>query len=155
LGQREYFADRWARHEQDRGVLLVACDSRGPLGVVYLWLEPAEESVISRHLPNVPLLTHLEVLAEERGRGIGTLLIEEAAQCAQKRGYASIALAVRTDNTRAARLYRRLDYHQWGNGEVECLTEEWRPGIGRVRHSEECHILVRALAAKAVPPPET
>lgn len=146
LGQKEFFADRLARQSECRGVLLVARDDRGLLGVVYLWLEPAEESEIRRHLPKVPLLTHLEVLARERGRGIGTLLIDQTEQFARELGHDRIALAVRTDNIGAAKLYERLGYRDWGHGPVVCLTEEWLPDGSRVRHPEKCYVLAKTLA---------
>ena len=66
LGQEGYFADRLKREDAGRGVLLTAWRAGLVVGVVYLWLEPAEESEIRTHLPGTPLVTHLEIHPDHR-----------------------------------------------------------------------------------------
>src|ERR671930_1511936 len=78
LGQRQFFADRLDRQDNERGVLLIAWAQGVPIGDVYLWLEKAEEPEIREYLPDVPLLTHLEVSPAHRNQGVGKLLIDKA-----------------------------------------------------------------------------
>lgn len=138
LGQRDYFNDRISRHKADRGLLLIAWLDGRPAGDVYLWLEPAEESAIRCHLDGVPLLTHLEVRADLRCRGIGTRLIAAAERELVERGESRVALAVEEKNTRATALYTRLGYRNWGRPSVECHPYD----DGAV---ELCHVLVKDL----------
>jgi GNAT superfamily N-acetyltransferase len=142
LGQRPYFTDRIERQLDGRGVLLTAWHEDGPVGDVYLWLEPAEEPEIRLFLPDTPLLTHLEIRADRRARGMGTALIQAAERELAARGYRAVALAVELHNLRAARLYRRLGYADWDHPPVRCysLTD----GNGQ-RAVEICRILVKRL----------
>jgi len=135
LGQADYFRNRLGKQENGKGVLLTAWLDAEPVGAVYLWLEPAEESDIRSHLPGVPLLTHLEVVAAHRNRGIGTQLIAATEVEAAQRGHDQIALAVGINNWDAERLYKHLDYRPWGHGPVECSDEENR--------IESCRVLVK------------
>jgi GNAT superfamily N-acetyltransferase len=140
LGQARYFDNRLRRQEAGRGVLLTAWINTTPVGVVYLWLEPAEEPDIRTHLPGVPLLTHLEVVATHRRRAIGTKLITATEAEALWRGHDRIALAVAPDNRDAERLYQRRHYEPWGRDDVECLDDENRP--------ELCRVLVKSLPVR-------
>lgn len=135
LGQPDYFRNRLRKQENGKGVLLTAWMDAEPVGAVYLWLEPAEEPDIRSHLPGVPLLTHLEVVAAHRNRGIGTQLIVATEAEATRRGHDQIALAVGISNWDAERLYKHLDYRPWGHGPVECSDEENR--------IESCRVLVK------------
>src|SRR2546423_10342489 len=94
LGQERYFADRLARQDSGRGMLLVALLDGRPVGDVYLWLEPAEEADVRRYLPGVPLLGHLEVLPELRGRGIGTEVMRVAEERLRRLGHQRGGLGV-------------------------------------------------------------
>ncbi|WP_033291681.1 GNAT family N-acetyltransferase [Amycolatopsis jejuensis] len=145
LGNQGFFEDRLTRQAKGLGVLFTAwCDAR-PVGDVYLWLEDAEEPPIRGHLPGVPLLTHLEVAPEARNRGIGAALVRAAEDYLAGQGHALGALAVRTDNTRAARLYRRLGYEDWGHGTVVCYSEHTLPDGRTVSEPEHCHVLVKGF----------
>jgi ribosomal protein S18 acetylase RimI-like enzyme len=59
-------------------------------------------------------LKMLAVDATVRGQGIGTALLEHAADLARKQGRASLALDVRADNDGARRLYERLGFTAGG-----------------------------------------
>jgi GNAT superfamily N-acetyltransferase len=148
LGQRDYFADRLARQRRALGVLFTARRAGVVVGSGYLWLEPAEESEIRRFLPDVPLLTHLEVLPRHRNLGVGSQLIAAAEQVAQRRDHRLVALAVEESNPDAARLYQRLGYTDWGHGLIECLTEPVGPA--GLRLPEKCAVLVKDLTAARV-----
>lgn len=145
LGQRRYFADRLSRQKKRLGMLLTAWRGGRPIGVVYLWLQYAEEPEIREYLPCTPLLTHLEIHADHRGGGTGTKLIKSAERRLRKLGFAQVALAVEVTNKRAAKLYARLGYEDWPHSTIKCysLTD----GNGE-RNVEICRILVKSLVRK-------
>ncbi|MGW4486022.1 N-acetyltransferase family protein [Amycolatopsis sp. NPDC004368] len=145
LGEPRYFADRLGRQADGLGVLLAAWWAGRPVGDLYVWLEDAEEREIRRRLPKVPLLMHLEVLPAVRNRGVGRALVLAAEDRLAELGHRRGALAVRTDNTDAARLYRRLGYQDWGHGTVVCYAERLLADGRTVSEAEVCHVLVKNL----------
>ncbi|MFD5829303.1 GNAT family N-acetyltransferase [Lentzea sp. NPDC060358] len=144
LGQRRYFADRLGRQSREQGVLLTAWQFGLVVGVVYLWLEPAEEPEIRLHLPGVPLITHVEVHRQHRGEGIGTRLIDEAENVLAREGFREAALAVELTNHDAEDWYGRMGYRRWRHGTVKCYSVG--DGNGR-RRVEICIVMSRLLAA--------
>jgi ribosomal-protein-alanine N-acetyltransferase len=56
----------------------------------------------------------LAVATNHWGRGIGSALLEELLSEAARRGCTEVFLEVRTDNSRAQRLYRRYDFTEIG-----------------------------------------
>ncbi|HEX6358519.1 GNAT family N-acetyltransferase [Actinophytocola sp.] len=145
LGQRRFFEDRLSRQNEHLGMLLTAWRGDRPIGVVYLWLEDAEEAELLRHLPGTPILNHLEVHPDHRGVGTGTKLIEEAERRLRMLGFDKVALAVEKTNSGAARLYERLGYEDWPHPMVRCLT--LADGNGD-RAVEICRVMVKALLPK-------
>lgn len=154
LGDREFLIDRFNRQRKGLGVLFVAWLRYRPAGDVYLWLEEAEEHPIRRHLPGVALLTHLQVHHELRNRGVGRTLVAAVEGHLREHGHERVALAVRTDNPAAARLYRRLGYEDWGHDEVVCYARTTRPDGGVRYEPERCHVLVKDLVP-VTPAPRT
>ena len=142
LGQRGFFADRFARQADGRGTLLTAWRGNRPVGVLYLWLEEAEEDEIREHLPKTPILNHLEIHPDHRGRGIGTRLIGAAERRLRLLGFGQVALAVEVTNGRVARLYERLGYEDWPYPAVRCLSLTDSNGH---REVEICRIMVKGL----------
>jgi GNAT superfamily N-acetyltransferase len=142
LGQRVFFADRLSRQQSDNGVLLVAWWDDQPIGDAYLWLEEAEEPEIREYLPGVALLTHVEIQAPYRSRGIGTSMIACAERILVRRNHKQVALAVEISNVRAAKLYSRLDYHVCPHPLVPCYD----PFDDSVKPPDMCHIMVKQLA---------
>jgi GNAT superfamily N-acetyltransferase len=142
LGQRRFFDDRFSRQAARRGMLLVAWHDARPIGILYLWLEEAEEAELRERLPGTPILNHLEIHQDHRGRGIGTELIMAAERRLHKLGFEQVVLAVEVTNARAAQLYTRLGYREWPHPTVKCysLTD----GRGQ-RHAEICRIMVKPL----------
>lgn len=142
LGQRGFFNDRIFRQNERLGMLLTAWRDIRPVGVIYLWLEDAEEVELREHLPATPILNHLEVHPAHRGGGAGTKLIKAAERRLQMLGFRRVALAVEVTNRRAARLYKRLGYEEWPRPTIRCysLTD----GDGE-RAVEICRIMVKAL----------
>jgi ribosomal protein S18 acetylase RimI-like enzyme len=145
LGQRRFFADRFSRQDDGLGVLLTAWRDLRPVGVVYLWLEKAEEAELREHLPDTPILNHLEIHPDHRGVGIGTKLINAAERRLRKLGFDQVALAVEVTNRRAARFYRRLGFAEWPHQAVRCYSLTDSRGE---RHVEICQIMVKPLLRK-------
>jgi len=146
LGDGGFLIDRWLRQRNDQGVLFFAWLGTRPAGAVYLWLEEAEEPPIRRHLPGVALLTHLQVHQELRNRGVGAALAGAVEQHLAELGHDRVALAVRTDNPAAARLYDRLGYRDWGHGTVTCYAQVTLRNGGVLEVPERCYVLVKELA---------
>lgn len=142
LGQRRFFDDRFPRQDRQLGILLAAWRDDHPIGVIYLWLEDAEEPELREHLPGTPILTHLEIHPDHRGGGAGTALIQAAERRLRMLGFKQVALAVEIDNDGAARLYKRLGYEDWPHDTIECLS--LTDGSGE-RSIEICQIMVRRL----------
>jgi GNAT superfamily N-acetyltransferase len=146
LGQRLFFANRLQRQDAGRGALLTAWSGSQVIGAVYLWLEHPEEPEISEHLPGVPLLTHLEVVASHRNRDVGTMLVLATEEKAMELGHDRLALAVDLLNPDAERLYCRLGYRRWDHGQILCF-DKVVSADGSVRlRGEVCHVLVKTLA---------
>lgn len=153
LGDHGFLRDRLDRQRNGLGVLFLAWLGSRPAGTVYLWLERAEEPPIRWHLPGVPLITHLEVAPELRNRGIGQALVGAVEQHLVEEGHERVALAVRTDNADAARLYARLGYQDWGHGDVTCYALRPLRGGGVLEEPERCHVLTKDLAGPTPPAP--
>lgn len=145
LGSGQLFAERLGRQREGRGLLLVASVRNVIAGSVYLWLEAAEEPELRERLPGVPLLQHLVVRREYRNRRIGTALVAVAERLLHDLGYRAVALGVRPDNVDAIRLYRRLNYREWGHPPIPTVDEEFLPNGSRRRSPATCRIFVKLL----------
>jgi ribosomal-protein-alanine N-acetyltransferase len=103
--------DAWSRRmlegelaEQPRSrYYLVADDGGGIAGYAGLLVAAAQADVLT-----------LAVAADRWGQGIGSALLEALLTEAARRNAAEVFLEVRTDNTRAQRLYRRYGFTQIG-----------------------------------------
>ncbi len=85
----------------DGGHVLVARDTEGRLG--YVTLTPMDfESFFPKYH-----LSYIAVDPRARGRGVGTLLMEEAIRITE----GDVSLHVETDNTPAIRLYEKFGFH--------------------------------------------
>lgn len=82
------------------GHVLEATDSEGPIG--YVVLTPME---LARFFPRLHL-SYIAVAPRARGRGIGTVLLEEAIRVAE----GDVSLHVETDNEAAIRLYEKFGF---------------------------------------------
>lgn len=151
FGDRRYFANRISRQQDGRGLLFLAWLGSRPAGNVYLWLEKAEEPPIRHHLPGVALLTHLQVHPDLRNRGIGQALVGAVEQSLVEQSHDQVALAVRTDNPTAARLYERLGYRDWGHGKVICYAQRPLPSGGILEEPELCYVLRKDLPRPSPP----
>jgi ribosomal-protein-alanine acetyltransferase len=70
--------------------------------------------LLFREGTSVARLYSIAVAAEARGRGIGRLLLEDAARIARRHGCSCLRLEVRADNRAAIRLYESLGYRHIG-----------------------------------------
>ncbi|MEV7094069.1 GNAT family N-acetyltransferase [Amycolatopsis sp. NPDC051045] len=154
LGDREFFDDRFERQRKGDGKLFLAWLGPQPAGAVYLWLEEAEEPAIRDHLPHVPLITHLAVHRGLRRNGVGTALVDAAERCLVEQGFDRVALAVQTDNRYAAGLYEKLEYRDWGFGEVTCYARTTLPDGTVLIEPERCYVRVKNLIP-VTPAPRT
>lgn len=147
MGQSAYFQDRILLQKQGKGALLIAWMGERAVGDVYVWWERADEEEIRHNLPDVPLLTHLEVHAELRSRGIGAELIASAEELLIEGNHRQVALAVEESNVRAVALYERCGYREWDHGPVKCLpyTDE----SGGPQAVEVCRVFVKDLTARS------
>ena len=142
LGQGRFFDDRISRQKRGLGMLLTAWLGARPIGVLYLWLEKAEEAELRQHIPGTPILNHLEIHPDHRGGGTGTKLIKAAERRLRMLGFGEVALAVEITNRRAARLYARLGYREWPHSTVRCYSLTDGDSQGAV---EICWIMVKTL----------
>lgn len=98
-----------------RGVLLVAEDGDGPVGLLSMFLQVPQTE------PDEPagryaLISDLVVLPEGRGRGIGAALLARAEERAEAAGAGVLRLEVMAENREARRFYRR---HGWQDRVVQ------------------------------------
>jgi GNAT superfamily N-acetyltransferase len=146
--QEPYFTEAFRRQERGDGILLVALLDGRPVGDVYVQLGGPTEEVLRERLPGVPLLMHLEVHEEIRNRGIGSAIIARVEHELRGLGHRRVALGVRLDNKKAARLYERLGYTQLDeNGKQFVLSTvkvEWIDG--KAQHLPDvCWVYVKDL----------
>jgi GNAT superfamily N-acetyltransferase len=145
LGQEPFFRDRLLRQRESHGRLLVAWADGTPVGVVYVWLDEAEEPELRELLPGVPLLNHLEVVEERRNQGVGTRIIAAAERLLADLDFKHVALGIRLDNHDACRLYERLGYQEWEYGHLQTSYVVFLADGGEDRRPELCRILVKDL----------
>lgn len=75
---------------------------------------------LNRRIPRADNLVYIEALAvtaQERSKGIGTLLLAEAERWAREHGRRRLALHVLVSNTGARRLYERTGFVPWHSEE--------------------------------------
>ncbi len=98
-GARAFVGERLARGES---TIFLAEDATGPLGFAQLF--PSFSSV---GMKRTFTLNDLYVVAEARGRGVATALLDAAAEFARDEGASRLMLLVATGNSAAEALYLR------------------------------------------------
>ena len=134
LLEQEFSPDTLSKHHYKRyevqkrgeGVYLIAWHDRTPVGHFLLrWSGPGDAHV--RRYVDVTHSAYLEAggtRVEYRRKGVATALIREAERLAQEKGCTQIGLEVgSTDNPDAKRLYEKLGYVDWGQGEFPISWE--------------------------------
>ena len=104
------YVEGWGR-PGDFGV--VAEREGRPIGAVWWRYFAADAPGYGFVSETVPELS-VAVLAERRGQGVGTALLEEALRQARERGIAQVSLSVERDNPSLA-LYERLGFQRRGS----------------------------------------
>jgi putative acetyltransferase len=99
---------RWLRRSwtRDQAHLVAVADGRvvGDLGV------GREDNAVTRHVASLGMA----VLAEWRGRGVGSALLAEAFHWARWAGVEKLALTVYPHNQRAINLYKKFGFVEEG-----------------------------------------
>jgi GNAT superfamily N-acetyltransferase len=104
------YLDGWAR-PGDAAVVALAADERR-LGAAWYRLFPAEEPGWGFVAPDVPELG-IGVVAEARGSGVGSALLDALLALAREQGYRAVSLSVDRQNP-ARRLYERKGFRDAG-----------------------------------------
>lgn len=147
-GPRDRFhhGERSRMHARGEATYLPAWDGDRPCGRVTL-LHRSKYEQVRDTLGDVPELNALE--ATPRGLGIGSTLVAAAEAHAAALGAHRIGLAVDHGNTGARRLYERLGYREWADGDV---VDRWleRDDSGTVvrEHADLCSYLVKDLTGR-------
>jgi len=102
LAQQGFVPQRFA--PQDAKLLVLESDDGRYLG--HLWLSEKRDPNGKRILE----VTTMGIVREERGQGLGRLLMQRAEAEARERGIEDIELSVAGNNRRARDLYRDLGY---------------------------------------------
>lgn len=100
------YIDEWGR-DGDLGVI-----ADGDAGAAWIRLFTEDDHGYGFVAPDVPELS-IGVMAEERGRGVGTALLDELLVRAAAAGHRAVSLSVETDNP-AVRLYERFGFERVG-----------------------------------------
>lgn len=108
-------AEHFGQQQAERWTYMIAWDDNlVPVGVcVIRWDGWAEREALDAY-PDCPEVTNLQVHPAQRGRGVGTALMESAEKTVRARGLRRIGVAAADDNPRAASLYARLGYTDTG-----------------------------------------
>lgn len=141
-----YHYRRFAVQQRDEGVYLIAWLDREPVGHFLLRWRGPDVDPTGRYQMGTPYLEAGATRPEFQRRGIATRLVLEAERIVRDRGGRQIGLAVgSTDNPGARRLYERLGYRDWGQGEfVISWDYETADGL-RGTESEICTYLLKTL----------
>lgn len=100
------YVQHWGQ-ENDFGLKARSADDRQPFGAVWLRLMIGENRGYGYIDDLIPELS-IAVLAEHRGKGVGTRLLNELFESVRDK-YKTISLSVSADNP-AKRLYQRLGF---------------------------------------------
>ena len=86
-----------------------------------------------------------------QGQGIGTAIVARPRRSPRSWARAYVGLAVGLDNPGARRLYERLGYEQWTNGQV---LDEWteKDADGNIvrSHRDPCDYLLKPLTSISI-----
>jgi GNAT superfamily N-acetyltransferase len=141
-----YHHRRFADQQRGEALYLIAWHGEMPVSHFLLrWHGPTDDPT-GRFPPDAAFLEAGATLPAFQRRGVGTRMIQEAERLARERGYGRIGLAVgSTDNPDARRLYERLGYRDWEQGEF-VVTWDYETKDGRRgTESEVCVYLLKAL----------
>jgi GNAT superfamily N-acetyltransferase len=141
-----YHHQRHRVQEEGKGVFLIAWHHDNPVGHFLLRWEGPDEDISGKYPYPTPYLEAGGTKVEFRRKGIATRLIQRAEELAIQKGYKKIGLSVgSTDNPEARRLYEKLEYVDWGKGELES-SWDFKSADGKTgRESEICIYMFKEL----------
>ncbi len=141
-----YHRLRFDVQRRGEGIYLIAWHRAEPIGHFLLRWSGPDDDPTGRYPRDIPYLEAGATVPEFQRRGVATRLVQIAEDLVRERGNRKIGLAVgHSDNPAARRLYERLGYQDWGQGE---FTIQWhyealdgRKGV----ESEVCVYLFKTL----------
>ncbi|KIF78445.1 acetyltransferase [Streptomyces sp. 150FB] len=141
-------AQRYARQRTGVGTYLIAWQDGRPVGTCEVRWDGCAASEVRGAVVNCPEINGLFVWpASLRSQGIGTAFIRTAEDRARERGMRRLGMGVRTDNIRAAALYRRLGYRPF-TSYVDRYT--YRDDEGVLHHmADSCTFMISSLGRTA------
>lgn len=144
-GQYRHFRHIFQRsyREQLKGkrYLLVADCAAFPVGRLFIRFNSSNPLIADGD--RRAYLYSFQVMEMFRGKGIGTRLIQQAETILKQNHYQEASIAVAKDNAGALRLYRRHQYHVFGEDEGRWRYMDHR---GRLRQVHEpCWLLAKRL----------
>lgn len=143
---REHLRERWRLYSRGEALFLLARRDGEVVGQTMLLRRSKYPIVETAHNPAEINALHAYV----RGQGIGTALIAAAEEYAREWQRTHIGLAVGLDNPGAQRLYERLGYHRWNQGQViDEWTEKDADGNVTTFHRDPCDYLLKPLTEAA------
>jgi GNAT superfamily N-acetyltransferase len=142
-----YHQPRLAVQQRGAGVYLIAWHDGEPIGHFLLRWHGPEDDPTGRYPPGTACLEAGATLPAFRQRGVATRLIQHAERLARNAGHRQIGLAVgSSDNPMARRLYERLGYRDWEQGEFRIQWQyETLEGV-RGEESEICIYMFKVLS---------
>lgn len=144
-GNSKKHRNRLRMQRLDKLVYLIAWVECQPAGHAALeWAGKEHASFIGK-ISNCPNIDDLFVHPEQRGKAIGTQLLNKAESLVVHRGYSRVGIGVNTCNYRSMKLYESLGYCESGVGEY---IDRWQyiERDGRRRwYQESCNYLVKNL----------
>ncbi|MEX2276128.1 MAG: diaminopimelate decarboxylase [Actinomycetota bacterium] len=102
-GSARVYRRRFRAAQNDRELWLVAVEGSRVVGNLHI---QREEHPVTRHVATLGLA----VVADRRGRGIGSALMADALRWAERSGVEKVELSVYPTNTPAIALYRRFGF---------------------------------------------
>ncbi|MDX1991839.1 MAG: GNAT family N-acetyltransferase [bacterium] len=144
-GQYAHFRNLFQRayREQVQGKrLMLVADCRGfPVGHVFMQFQTNNPLIADGKTR--AYLYSFRVMELFRGKGIGTLLLNESENLLKGRGFCYATLAVGKDNARAMALYERMGYRRIGE---DAGRWNYTDHHGRLRFvNEPCWVLEKHL----------
>lgn len=137
--------ERWATQADGAGTYFVVWLGGRPVGhLLVRWQGALDEFIVAR-VSGCPYLEGAAVVPALQSCGIGSRLLEVAAEEANRREYRRIGLAVGVGNVRARALYERHGYSDAGFGEF-WVQWPYLDQDGQVRwEGETCVYLIKSL----------
>ncbi len=110
FGLAHHHRSRFSEQLAGIATYLIAWQEDIPIGTVLISWHGDGHARVDDFLPNTPSIKALAVRPDLQSKGIGTQIMQSAENLVKEKGFGQVGLAVGTENTRARKLYERLDY---------------------------------------------